>query len=886
MLMLILLILAAFFTGGPEAAALPAEDGPTIEISGGYGGIAKLGAWSPFCVKVKAADRTISGEIQVEANLDGSRKVIIEKPVELAPGTEQDYYFEIPVVSAKRRINFLLVEGKRTLAEEAYSFSRLLPPEVMLIGVLSDEPEAFGWLNGNMISVASADYTDEKMKVMIAAGVAPTTVTMPVQDGAYQKRQAVVVALDRDNFPDKNEVMDGFDYILINGYDTSLLGKSQISALESWVETGGILMLGMGMNWQKVYHGLPDTLKLYAVNTTRNADIAPILQSFTEKYAADMTLPLAQGTLGFEYIPLPVSDENFKTGEPSRWFNNDIIVGDAETPLAIKYGKGRGSILLFTFDLAAEPFASWMGKVQFFENTFKFIRNSEQRFYERSNGFYLKQVYTSNNLQNLANQIPEDRKPPFAWMFITLGIYIVIAGPVLYIILKKLDRRDWAWMCIPALSILFLAGMYLLGFKSRYNTAIVNTASLIEVSPDGNEAIVTSSVGIFNNRRGTLKLEYSDGNGIRSPFIRNEDRYYSYYGDGAAEQIVAKYTIGEPVTYEQYDVMLWTPIVLNAGKTVPFGADILQNLYLRDGKLAGRISNTSPYNLLDTVVIVGTNILYIGDVLAGDTKEVDIPLDSENVYERPDEFLDGVFGRTYYYNNRDIPSNYAQMMQRRSVIENYLYEVYNQQLGTTKYTLLARNNQTVDYGLTINDREPQKYFQNLIRMESELSFTPGEEVEIPHGIITASMYQEKDIGWQEGSNLLRIAKTGELEFLFILPDKLDVTSFRISIDNYIPLYVKYNMEANQNINMQTGILSNVYEYYLYNVKTQSWDIVDAKKIEGDPSKHIGSGNEIRMKVKVVQLGQPDTGNADQDVNIYYEYELLEMPEIYVRGVAK
>jgi hypothetical protein len=39
-------------------------------------------------------------------------------------------------------------------------------------------------------------------------------------------------------------------------------------------------------------------------------------------------------------------------------------------------------------------------------------------------------------------------------MFATLGIYIILAGPVLYIILKQLDKRDLAWICIPALSIL------------------------------------------------------------------------------------------------------------------------------------------------------------------------------------------------------------------------------------------------------------------------------------------------------------------------------------------------------------------------------------------------------------------------------------------------
>lgn len=897
-LVLLLLTTAALFTGSLQAFAEPYDEDASIkdtrgkgavliEATGGFDGMAKLGAWSPVHVKISAPGRNISGEIQVEANLDQTRKIILAKPVQLTAGSAQEFYFEIPVATARRSIQIRLVEGKKTLAEEEFSFKRLLSPEIMLIGVLSDDPEAFGFLNGNTVPVAmGSDYT-EKMKVMIAAGMSTMPIPEMVQD--YQKKQAVVVSLNRNSFPEKTEVMDSFDFIMINQFDTSLLSKMQLSTLENWVNTGGILMLGTGMNWQKVYHGLPERLKPFSISSTADVSCDAILQSFTEREASGLTLRLARGDLGFEYFPVSSGNENYKPGEPTRWFNDDIIAGNANSPLVLKYGKEMGTILVFTFDPAAEPFVSWPGKNILFENAFKFIGSNIQRFYENGYGFYQKQQYSTSNLQYLATEIPSEKKPPFALMFIILGIYIILAGPVLYIILKHKDKRDLAWICIPALSVLFLAGMYVFGFKSRYNSAIMNTVSLIQASDGGNEAIVTSSIGVFNDRRGKLRLQYDPNNGLKTPFIQNNDYMgYRYYAEDVEGSVVGKYTISNPVVFEQYDVMLWTPMILNAEKTIPFGAELLKDLYLKDGKLMGRIANTTLYDLLDTAIMVGTNIIYVGDILANETREVSIPFNNEEVYKRPDEYLDGVFGRSYYYNVKDIPPNYVQNMQRRRIMENYINETYNLQMGRTRFVLLARNNQIIDYGLTVNDKEPQVYYQNLILVESEFSFEPGREVEIPSGIIVANMYQSREVGWQEGNNSILIQNTGDLEFRFSMPEKLTVTGFGLSVESYVPLYIQYNIEDNQNSNYQTQILSNKYEYALYNVKTGNWDTIDANtEINQDPYRYIGAGNEVRMKVTVVELGLL---NKQDDLNggVYmsYEREYLSMPEITVRGVAK
>lgn len=889
LLILLVSISAILMSQQTEVFAQPVQADINIEVEGGFGGIAKLGAWSPVSVRICSLNRNISGEIEIEVNTDQERKVVVSKPVELIAGIEQEVHFEIPVVTAKKGIEIRLTENKKVRAEMTYSFKRLLPPNVMMIGVLSEDSEAFNWLNGNTVPVATGKEMDERIKLMIAAGqLSPSTASaVPVQEDYFQKYEAVVVPLNRNSFPELIEVMDGFDFLIISKYDTSLLNNTQISVLEEWVESGGVLIAGTGLSWQKVYHGLPEDLKPFSITGIEDVETAETLEKFTGREADGINLKLAKGELGFEYITDSTPND---AGPENQYllYDNYVIAGDDNNPIAIKYQEEDGAIVILTFDPTVEPFASWYSKTAFMENVFKYVKTAiKERFYDYGNGYYRKYSSSSWDIQYLATDVPFDKVPPFRLMFIILGIYILLAGPALYIILKITDRRDLAWVLIPALSVLFLSGMYLFGFKTRYNTAIVNTASLIEIKPGSNEAYVSSAIGIFNNRRGTLSIEYDDENSIQAPFI-DQDNYHRYYGGETEGKVVAKYTISDQVKLEKYDVALWTPKVLYAQQTIPIKGDILNNITIKDGCLKGVIENSTPYDLLDTVIIIGNNIIRIGDIVAWDSISLDIPFDSEDVYKQPEEYLNAMYGRTWYSTPKEYPENFREMNQKRRLFENYLNRYYNANWGRPAFTLLAMNEQEFDYGLTVNEKEPQKYNKNLILMDSALSFESGQEVEIPAGIVIPSMYQEKDIAWYEKNNNLLIHSTGDLEFEFLLPDNIIVNEMRLYVESYIPLSAKYIM--NQNSPGQIDILSNKYEFYLYNVKTKAWDELEYDTNEGyildttirdNASQYIGLGNVVRMKISVVELGRPE----EEVYNSYYE-EVITMPEIYIKGVSR
>jgi hypothetical protein len=93
------------------------------------------------------------------------------------------------------------------------------------------------------------------------------------------------------------------------------------------------------------------------------------------------------------------------------------------------------------------------------------------------------------------------RFPSLTWLLVWLGIYILIAGVGNFILLRKLDRREWGWITLPAISILFAAAMYLSSVSSRPRVLRVDEVTvnwMDELSP---VAFVERGERITSNQR-------------------------------------------------------------------------------------------------------------------------------------------------------------------------------------------------------------------------------------------------------------------------------------------------------------------------------------------------------------------------------------------------
>jgi hypothetical protein len=93
------------------------------------------------------------------------------------------------------------------------------------------------------------------------------------------------------------------------------------------------------------------------------------------------------------------------------------------------------------------------------------------------------------------------RFPSLTWLLVWLSIYVLIAGVGNFILLRKLNRREWGWITLPAISSLFAGAMYLSSVSSRPRVLRIDEVTvnwMDELSP---VAFVERGERISSNRR-------------------------------------------------------------------------------------------------------------------------------------------------------------------------------------------------------------------------------------------------------------------------------------------------------------------------------------------------------------------------------------------------
>jgi hypothetical protein len=886
------------YSAGPSKAALE------MEVKAGFDGVARLGAYTPYRITLINKGRAVEGELQVEVKIDSENKTVIAKPFSLPEASSKEITINAPVFTARRSVKIRAVENNRVLSETDYTFTRLIPSDYKTIGVLSSDNPAYAYLNGIRIQELTNDAYEEKVKVMMAAGVySSSALALPARENVSKEVEGIVVPLDAEKMPDDLKVLEGFDVLILSNFDTSSLTGAQTDALEKWVETGGTLILGMGVNWKKVYDPLPGALKKFKVTSTESAAPPKELSDFAGTgFSGDIRMDVVTGDLGFEYAEVKeetaadagaaaIDGKEAVQTPLTELHKNDVLIGNGEKPIAVKYVHKEGRILLLAFDPGMEPAAGWKGGQAFWERLLSHS-TSNYRFLEQGAGYYTSTYNSGYNTMSLTGQVPEDKKPPFLFMFITIAVYIAVVGPFMYIFLKKKDRRDLNWLAVPGAALLCLLLIYLVGFRTRYSTAVLNTSSVIYLDTVNQKADVTTGMGIFNNKRGDLKLTYSKDSNIDFNITETANRVYSTYPNGREPEgkVVSKLVLSEPVNYELYDVAMWEPRNVQARKSVPLNGSLIQSVQIKDGKFKAVIKNVTQYELIDAFISVGSNFISVGDILPGEEKPVEAGFDSESVYKSFELYLDAKYGRLNSRINTKPPADYAERLRKRNAAGLLLENLYNGIRGETRIGFYALNFQDMGYELAINDKKPQTFNTNTVFSSEEIKFEKGGEVELPSGIILPELVQEQraDVtARMDGDAGLRVMNEGDIDFEFNLPADIRIREFSLGFDTYLPLSIRYMIEDLKQIgnNAGTKILQNQYEYFIYNRASGAWETIqDRYEQQENAESYIDEKNVMKVRVRVVKL-------ADEKAEANYgssnfETERLAFPELQIKGVAR
>ena len=67
-----------------------------------------------------------------------------------------------------------------------------------------------------------------------------------------------------------------------------------------------------------------------------------------------------------------------------------------------------------------------------------------------------------------------------------LGIYVIIAGPGMYLFFRRRKKRGYLWIAVPILSVAFSAIIYIVGTSTRIQRPYINYLSQIVLGNDKN----------------------------------------------------------------------------------------------------------------------------------------------------------------------------------------------------------------------------------------------------------------------------------------------------------------------------------------------------------------------------------------------------------------
>ena len=531
----------------------------------------------------------------------------------------------------------------------------------------------------------------------------------PVSGAAY------VAQLEAADLPPVSLAWHALDVLVVSDVDTGVLSAEQRTALAQWVASGGRLIVGGGPTWQKTAAGLGALLPL-APSGTQTLPDAASLAAFAAASAPTGPAVAAIGGLAPDAVTL---------------------LSAGSLPLVITRHSGFGQVLFLALDPSFDPLKNWSGQEGLYRNL---LSGTAQRP-NWAGG--LRNWYSA---RDAINALPGLQLPSALEIVGFLGLYILVVGPINYLVLRRIQRRELAWVTVPALVVLFSAGAYFTGYQVRGGEASLHRLAVVQVWPNADQAQVDGLVGVFSPRRTAYDVVFGPGF-LARPMPLDA-------GNPGGNSFTVQQSDGTLIPAVRLEVGAVEPFVVQGQVPAPaFDSNLTLDVNSSQVTLQGQVTNHSAVALKDAVLLAPGSVQRLGDLAPGGVASISLPLtDSHASLTAADDVLpaqaanakpgtaapstpsnydstiDDILGNTYYYNDREQFRRYSLLS---AIIDTYsgnvrgsgVYLVGWSDQSPVVVSLANRNFQTVDSSLY------------LISLQPKLNLTTGT-LAIPPGLMT------------------------------------------------------------------------------------------------------------------------------------------------------
>ncbi len=609
--------------------------------------------------------------------------------------------------------------------------------------------------------------------------------------------------LNENNLSDDYLGLDLLDVLIINHYDTSRLRDMQIKAIKKWVMNGGTLVVGTGeyanetltklspiCSAERNGNGIDKEIS-FGMDRLSLQDLKQDIMDYEEerKVFLEMIKDRNDMLTAYGSKPIPIDNSVFE-----RWTKDDIkqlqletirkhimnvsmtgsstIISEDNIKLMQSSALGLGKIQLFSFDLGLKKGKQTLG-LSILNEICKNMSNS--KLTQLDEEYYGS--YSNYGILNSMSFADVKKIPKSGRYMVILGIYILIIGPVTFILLRRLDKRSLTWGIVPLMALVFTLLVYFIGSDTRINTPYIGYVKLLNFEDDNkvNEELYFSLTAPYNHNY-SLSI---DGNYDVSELRGSDDNSYLY--DYKRDKIYFDNYITS-INYGARDTTLevnnnpaFSPVYYQWENSYEAEDKLTYDIHYVGDKVYGTVTNGFNFDLTNAMLTSDGYVINIGEIRKGQTislegKDAIFMTTRDELYNT--DIINRIAGGT-----GDVKDNTPEVNR----ISNVLYYLTENNLLNSQHSscIIGFVNNAATGADSQQDLlnklagKMEAYGTTAVKLPVEIDYTAGNKVFVP----SIDPYVIVSEGYYDKYYQSRYLNNDSMTIKYHLPDNDHVVSF-------------------------------------------------------------------------------------------------------------
>lgn len=634
----------------------------------------------------------------------------------------------------------------------------------------------------------------------------------PQITGAVRVDAPEPISLGPADIPERPEPMAGLTSIVWAG-DSAVLSEPQRRSLERWVADGGQLLVVGGPDWQARVAGIADLLpldELVAVDGVPQANLA--------EWAGADEPAVSQAT---------VSTGTLRDGATA------LLSAQDGTILASMRPLGAGRVVFIGTDLATDEHRGWVGARALWG---RLLPGSVPA--DPFGGGLPPAQELDSTLAQALNTLPALDVPPAELLLAVIVGYILLIGPMSYLVLRRIDRRELAWVTAPILVIVFSASSFGIGRSLKGSDVIVNQISLIRSTTAGATATIETYAGIYSPDRVSYDVRV-DADALMGRVGVSQDPSLA----PTSSSVVVEQ--GDPARLRNLSVGVYGFEGVRASSLVAHQPALSVTWSTRDGTSIGTAINSGDQPLSDVAWISSGGGVMIGDLEPGARQ--DFTPTTSNINGSPAS--DQVYG----FSGFDASNDEQRQVEMRRQVINALVGYGNVAPPGFVFGAGGRGPFVIGWGtgegpipVTVDDQQARRYATTVEVISARPPIGTGRITVAPHQMVVTIPEADGDVS-MAGPGTVAMG-TGSATFAIALP--LEASGLAPS---EVEIIVAPDVSSAVNDPGGSGFWPDGYAVELRDPASGEWielgDLASTRRFEMDgPSDALSATGRIEVRV--------------------------------------